>query len=492
MHDSKCPVIIGQKSAQMGYSETAINRAFYYIDILGESVLYVLPTERPDAVDFSASRFDPALEMSPHLQNLFSDTKNLGLKRAGSACLYVRSSRSRSQLKSIPAGNLVFDELDEMSEESRTLAQERASGQENKTEFDLSTPTAPGYGINALFMDSTQSHYFFKCPHCSRRIKLEHENLVITAETHFDKNIVNSYYKCLACGHKLDHRQKLDWYESAEWVAAMNDTIVEGYRVNQLYSLTIQPFELARLYLLGTQRPSKMQEYYNSKLGLPKLMEGAQLDLPTVEQNKGNYESPQYVSPDRYITMGVDVGTLLNVEITDWAMPPSIQAKEIHARAVPSVVKALTVKNFEDLDGLMAQYNVRYCVIDKDPDRRKALEFAKRFPGKVKLCHYSEHVLSDELIISNVFVSVHRTSWLDLVLARFRLKAIHLPNNISLEYMEQMCAPMRILKEDQNGNPISRYVNSKADHYAHARNYSEVAFGLSIGLGTVKDMTDPV
>jgi phage terminase large subunit GpA-like protein len=83
MHDCPANHMVGQKAAQMAYTETAINRAFKSIDIDRQSVLYVLPTERPDAADFSSSRFDPALEMSPHLSNLFCDTKNLGLKRAG-------------------------------------------------------------------------------------------------------------------------------------------------------------------------------------------------------------------------------------------------------------------------------------------------------------------------------------------------------------------------------------------------------------------------
>ena len=31
MHDSKCPHNVGQKSAQMGYTETVLNIVFFYI-----------------------------------------------------------------------------------------------------------------------------------------------------------------------------------------------------------------------------------------------------------------------------------------------------------------------------------------------------------------------------------------------------------------------------------------------------------------------------
>ena len=103
------------------------------------------------ATDFSTSRFDPALELSPHLNNLFSDVKNVGHKRAGSANLFVRGSRSESQLRSIPAGVLIFDEVDVMVQRNIILALERASGQVHKLFMFLSTPTIDNFGINDCF-----------------------------------------------------------------------------------------------------------------------------------------------------------------------------------------------------------------------------------------------------------------------------------------------------------------------------------------------------
>ena len=58
MHDSDAPVNVGQKSAQMGYTVTLLNRSLFTIDIKKNSVLYLLPTKTPDATDFSATRFD--------------------------------------------------------------------------------------------------------------------------------------------------------------------------------------------------------------------------------------------------------------------------------------------------------------------------------------------------------------------------------------------------------------------------------------------------
>jgi phage terminase large subunit GpA-like protein len=124
MHDADEDTVVGQKAAQMGYTEWALNTAFYRMDIHNQSVLYVLPTAS-DATDFSAGRFNPALDLSKHLKRFFSDVNNVGLKRAGSTVLYVRGSHSRSKLKSIPTPIIILDEVDEMPEQAQTLVQER-------------------------------------------------------------------------------------------------------------------------------------------------------------------------------------------------------------------------------------------------------------------------------------------------------------------------------------------------------------------------------
>src|SRR3982750_1922898 len=50
MHDCSSQKIVGQKAAQMGYTEFALNKSFYAIDINSQSVLYILPSD-DDASD---------------------------------------------------------------------------------------------------------------------------------------------------------------------------------------------------------------------------------------------------------------------------------------------------------------------------------------------------------------------------------------------------------------------------------------------------------
>ena len=121
-----------------------------------------------NASDFSKARFATALKLSPYLKSLFVDTNTVGLKSTGTNVLYIRGSRGDSNLKSIPVSELVLDELDEMDTKAIWLALERLSGQIEKHVVAISTPTVPKYGIHKLFLTSTQEHFYFKCPCCSR------------------------------------------------------------------------------------------------------------------------------------------------------------------------------------------------------------------------------------------------------------------------------------------------------------------------------------
>ena len=172
MHASKYEINVGQKAAQMGFTETVLNIVFFYIDIHQVDCLYVLPSKTPDASDFSAARFDPALELSRHLRQLFSNVKNVGHKRAGNTNLYIRGAKSRAGLKSIPVGVLVLDEKDEMKQDHIPLAKERQSGYDINIMWEISTPTIDNFGINEAFRHSTQSDFNFNCPSCNRYIAL--------------------------------------------------------------------------------------------------------------------------------------------------------------------------------------------------------------------------------------------------------------------------------------------------------------------------------
>jgi hypothetical protein len=500
MHDAVgSQLIVGQKAAQMGFTEWALNFTYYNIDVQSRSVLYVLPSES-DASDFSASRFDPALELSPHLSKIFSDVKNVGLKRAGAASLFVRGSRSKSKLKSIPVNVIVLDELEEMMQENLPLVMHRKSGQDDFWVLMISTPRIENEGINAYFQETTQEEFFFKCPCCSRSTKLDFpECLVVTAEEINDPNINNSHLICQLCKNKLPHETKVDWLslDNTEWVPAFPGRDARGFHVSQLYSMAAArtPVEIAKDYLKSRFDPTEEQEFYNSTLGKCHLVDGAKITDEDIEGCRSkNYKKHEAWDSGGIVTLGVDVGHhILHCEVDLW-IPPNVGTNDLNILSSVRVLWEGRCRMFEELDQLMKKFNVRYCVVDAQPARREAHNFCKRWHGRARMCFYTRSVNGKEIHLSGddapePTVSVDRTSWLDLSLGRFRNRSIKLPLDVSPEYKINIKAPARIYEKDPDGNPVGRYIEgSTPDHFAHARNYAEIAYPLAFSQAANKDI----
>jgi hypothetical protein len=487
MHDSTAALNIGQKAAQMGFTETVLNVCFFYIDILGVDVLYILPSKTPDASDFSSARFDTALELSSHLARMFSDVRNVGHKKAGSANLYIRGAKSRSGLKSVPVGVIIFDEKDEMDQENITLARERQSGYNIKRTWEISTPTIDNFGINETFQLSSQNEFFVKCPSCSRRINLTFpDNIEICGNDHLDPKMKQTYLKCNMCNNKLPHETKSDWVGSGVWIEQYCDREIKGWGINQMYSPTIEPWEIAESFFKSQVNPADEQEFYNSKLGIPHVVEGARLTEHDLDECYGDHVT-LHSNSEGFVTMGVDVGNVLHFEIDRWLVPQNCVDPNSEARV--QVLAVGKVAHFEELDELMHRFRVHGCVIDMQPERRKAYEFACRHWGRVRLCFYGRGIQGKQIQLSSeeeMSVTVDRTSWLDLSLGRFRARRISLPRDLPKEYRRHMVSIVRVYEKDADGNPIGKYVKAGTnaeDHFCHARNYSEIALPLSLALG---------
>jgi hypothetical protein len=451
IHDSQSAFTVAMKAAQLGVTETGINRAFFTLDQLKRDVLYVLPTTL-NASDFSKARFSGALNLSPYLKNLFTDTNTVGLKSTGINSLYIRGSRGDSNLKSIPVSELVLDELDEMEQKAVWLALERLSGQVQKHVIAISTPTVPKYGIHKLFLSSTQEHFFFRCPHCSRLTELTWPDCIeIIGESVQDPRCKESFLKCKECQHALEHKAKPQWLAAAEWVATATNVDPQesrGFYVNQLYSSTVSPGELVIAYHRGQGDEAANKEFHNSKLGLPFIGIGAQVTDDMIEATIKNHtlDDPRPATGGRRcITMGVDQGKWNYVSVCEWFT--DVWSSDINVAAVSKLL--WFGKFLEDdwafLNDLMREWQVLACVIDADPQINEARRFARRFHGYVWLCRYRRGQTAKEVAVSEEetgapIATCDRTNWITATLGRFKTKPprIMLPRDITLEYREHL------------------------------------------------------
>lgn len=488
--DSSAPFNYAMKGAQLGVTEVAINRAFYVLDQLKRDVLYVLPTAL-NAADFSKARFNAALAMSPYLKSAFSDTDAVGLKRTATNSLYIRGSRGDSNLKSIPVSDLILDEVDEMEQKQIWLALERLSGQVEKHVWGISTPTIPNYGVHKLYLESTQEHFFFKCPCCGRQTELVWPDCVeIVGEAVNDSRCGESFLKCKECKGKLCHEAKGEWLANATWQPTVDaNPHIRGFQISQLYSSTVTPGELVVAYFRGFGDEMANKEFHTSKLGLPFLGDGAKLSDDVIDRCIGDFttsdERPRY-GGERLITMGVDQGKLNHIVIIDWKLDRKDRDVNAVARGKLVWFGVVLEEEWDRISELMAEWQVLACFVDADPNINSARQFARKHWGYVWLTRYRRGTSAREFQIvekdTAPIAQCDRSNWLACTLNRFKAASprLLLPRDVTKGYRDHLKNMVRSYQRDEHGEPRLVYLNTGPDHFVHATTYADMALKMAV------------
>jgi hypothetical protein len=486
------------KAAQIGLSEAAITIALFEVDYHQRDVLYYFPT-KVMADEFSRTRFNNAIDLSDHLKRVVT-TKTDALKQIGNANLYIKGVNSEASLRGTSAGRLFFDELDAWTERQQYMAEERASGQKggDKIVWGFSTPRYPNCGVHKQYQESTQEHYFFDCPYCGERIELLWErSVVIHGESVDDPDVKRSYLKCYECEKELPHETKREWLKAktrggtGEWIATNPDadpSIARGFWINQLYSPTIEPWEIVVAYLRGFGDEAARREFHNSKLGLPFIedahqVQDAQIDAAIKKYALAAITLP-YAEKDGIVTLGIDQGgPIHHWAAVKWMFDP-LKVGDPNDRAHGVLVGCgrILQDDWAGIHALMRTYRVWRCVIDYFPEPTNARQFARRFKDAVYLCQYVRGAAAREVRLTEDDYGAHlarvdKVSWLSKSLGRVMIGEIDLPLDLPFEFRKHLKAPVRSLKE-VDGQYVAEFVETGPDHYAHALNYAEIALKI--------------
>jgi hypothetical protein len=423
--------------------------------------MYFFPT-RTDVLEFSKSRVSPLLADNPFLLQQMRDTDTAGLKRIGDAHLYLRGMQSTVGMKSVPADQVVFDELDEATPEAKAMAKERLSHSDYKRIIELSNPSLPDFGIDEAYQLSDQRHWTVKCPTCATWTALDRE---FPTRLNEEVRIIlpgpdgTHFRACPRCSARLD-------LAVGEWVADFPDRDIHGYRISQLISSRVDPGEILNEYRL-TRFPS---EFYNLKIGIPWADLQRRVDASTVLSLCG--ERPLQERIDKPCLMGVDTGRALHAVIL----------RPIHEGSDPQrheLVHLAVCRDFSDLDSLMERFNVEQCVIDGTPETHATHQFAERHGGQVYLCFFVETQRGKPRWDHGEHrVAVNRTDALDASRAAVREKLLVLPRREPLveTFARHMAADAKKLEEDpETGAQRFRYVKTGENHFSFAFTYAWMA-----------------
>jgi hypothetical protein len=459
IYDDPAGHIVLCKAAQIGGTTWAILRSLHAC-LGGLNVIYFFPT-RTDVLEFSKSRVGPLLASNPFLARLMTETDTAGLKRIGSAHLYLRGMQSPVGMKSVPADMLVFDELDEASPDAKALARERLAHSDYKRIIELSNPSIPHYGIDENYQQSDQRHWTVKCAACGTWTAPDKAFPVVLGQ---EVRIIQEredgtfYRACPQCAHELD-------LDAGEWVADYPGRPIHGYRISQLHSAKVDPGEILRDYRT-TRFPER---FYNLKIGMAWADTQNRVDKGTVLGLCGDRMMLDQ-SADA-CTMGIDTGKDLHVVVSRW-LPKGNGKREVIYLGI--------CREYVELDELMKRFAIRRAVIDALPEIHATRAFALRHRGKVWLNYFQEAQRgSYRWDTDQWIVQENRTEAMDASRQALRRGDLVLPRRGALveEFAEHVASDVKQLVEDEDtGAKSYRYVRTGTNHFSLALTYDSIAW----------------
>ncbi len=520
IYDDDHPNIVVMKPAQVGVSELAITRALHALDVGarfwntrndGLNVGYLFPTQNA-LYDFSKERISAIKDESEHLEKFFADYDDVGFKKAGHSYFYIRGAWSVKALKSFKADVLIYDEFDEMLPRAVALAVKRLRHSQVRRQLKLSTPTIPDYGIHAAYLLSDQREWEVHCSKCEAWNTLDFFRDVRVGGADYeewqrwDGERVSRAACSVSCPSCRETLSDADRFGPGRWVARRPEiTRVRGYHVPALSFPSVSLTELC-VAAVSTD-PEDVIEFYRSDLGLPYEPKGSRVTQEMLKQLSAGLEGGKLPEgPWTKVTMGVDVGARFHFRVSATG-----------ADNLRYVLATGAVRRWDDLDDVMTKYKVRHVVVDAMPELHGAEAWADKHKGKVLRAFYKD--LKGELFrlpseeekelhgikpknarpkpkeLKKDTILISRTMAMDTVYNIVAKGKEVWPAEVhnDPETVAHMTAPVRVVKEDDEGQPFATWVHTKPDHIFHACVYDLVAFRTlpktlpgNLGLGSVK------
>ena len=478
--DDKYPDQVFLKGAQVGISTLVLLKALYVADYLNKKAIYFFQDDGA-VKDFSDDRANPLIKSSPYLSSRTRGTVNWGLKHIGPyGSLFMRGLSSASKAKSIDGDMIVLDEVSEMRDDFRALAQDRVMHSDLQWIHHLSQPDLPGKNIDAEF-NTTDSHFWhLVCPGCGHRNNLElnfPDNFLPIAKSNKKKwpEGATHYRGCTQCGHHLIPKD-------GQWVARHPSRSRRGYHLSQLYTQIKPPnapnyaTHIMAEYEIAKLAEAKIKRFTISVLGFgyggsnvrvtDELLNECESQLGFSYSESGAF-------------MGVDQGDILHIAIG------IRRGRDFH------VVYVEETESWNRLDILMAQYGVSLCLIDAMPNKHTAKSFVARHRGRAAIQYFTGKELRRGVETHEGFhevdtVSMDRTEALDSMIDRMQGGRIWLParkavSGKDLATLEDLRRHLRALttKNEATSTGMTRRVYDSGpnivNHFAMALNSAATA-----------------
>lgn len=245
--------IVSKKSAQVGFSVAAIFKSFHECGYKEQNVIYALPTNNV-VQDFVKPKMNPLITYNPAIASLVKDD-SVSYKRIGNRNMFVKGGFSDREAISITGDILVIDEYDRMPDMGVVNTfDSRLQASKHPKRWRFSNPSQVGFGVDALYQDSDQRHWFVKCTHCNYEWFMDWSN---EESAHY----VDKEQKIYACGkcHKpiIDSARR-----NGRWIAKYPSISRHGYWFNQMMAPWVSAKRILEQY-----EDSNVEFFHNFVLG---------------------------------------------------------------------------------------------------------------------------------------------------------------------------------------------------------------------------------
>lgn len=476
MDDAK--IQVGRKSTQVGWSTMAIVKSIHYSNYREANVIYTLPSKSV-VKDFVKPKVDPLIETNPVIHEMIGDTNSAGLKAVGKRFIYFRGTWEQSAAISISGDILINDEYDRSKQLVLDTYKTRldAAGINNPTmgiEWAFSNPSVPNAGVDALWQQSDQKHWYITCSRCNKDQYLEWPDNI---------DLINECYICKHCKRPLSHEDRRDGH----WLRH-HFSDISGYWINQL----MVPWIPAAKIIKNSKKDKQI--FHNFTLGLPYVASEDKLTGDMIRRAIVMEENPR-----TDVAIGVDVGLVKHYVIGNRY----------------GIFRVGTCRTWEEIEDLRNRYSA-YMVIDSAPQPDPVMRLVQDYRGKIFMCYFSDNKKQLEVIEwgeteeKEGTVIADRTKIIDAVVADIRAGDIvfNIDSAGLEEYIHHAEAMYRVVVKEltpeggETGKVTQRWltIGSRPDHYIFATVYWRIALEQTLHHGAVvrpqkqkdKDLLPPV
>lgn len=446
------PDQVVKKSAQVGFSVTAILKSLWLAYYRKLNIIYALPTN--DVIKgFVQPKVDSLIASNPKIAKMVT-TDSVSLKQVGQRFIHFKGTGSQREAISTSADLLVIDEYDRAIDMTVVNTfDSRLQASEYGWRWRFSNPSGIGFGVDALYEDSDQMHWFVKCRECQHEWFMGWEK---DGKCHW----VDRESLRFACG-KCDATISDDARSRGRWVPKYpNRTYRRGYWINQMMCPWVTAKRIVEQY-----NESNFEFFSNFVLGLAFTPSDLVVDRATIMRAN----APSTINKTE-VVMGVDQDAGGQYWV---AMTPQ------------GVFAYGYAKGWEEIENLKLRWDCP-VVIDPAPYAIFPKQLAAKYPD-VYLCYFKDSKGLSLLDWRGHIVYADRTRLFDIIASEIsegKLLFRQRPGELE-EMIAHWNNLYRTTEEKDDGRTKSVWIKKggRQSDYPFALAYARIALSRVIAKG---------